>query len=97
MARSPDVEGPGNPQGGSLGPREQSNFGFTHQHSGLHGDGRKVKAVNLDTVDPFVVGAEPLYTPVNAATSGRQYRIQIEEVTDLETGQITGVLKVVPV
>lgn len=96
MARSPDVEGQGESRGGHLGPREQTTFGFTHQHSGLAGDGRKVKAVNLDTVDPFVVGAEPLYTPENAPTSGRKYRIRVTEVTDLETGAIRAVVEAVP-
>lgn len=80
---------------GALGAGEQSTFGFRHGHSGLSGDGKKVKAAYLDTRDPFTVDSEPLYTPTNAPTSGRLYRIQVVEVTDPETQQISGVLSVV--
>lgn len=81
----------------ALGPREQSTFGFRHKHSGLAGDGAKVKAAYLDTRDPFTVDSEPLYTPTNAPTSGRLYRIQIIEVTDPDTNQIMPVIQVVAV
>lgn len=81
----------------ALGAPEQSTFGFRHRHSGLSGDGAQIKATNLDTRDPFTVNTEPLYTPVNAAASGRLYRIQVIEVTDPETQQIQPVIQVVPV
>ena len=96
MAQSPDLEG-GRPASPALPATVQSTFGFRHRHSGLSGDGAKVKAASLDTADPFTVGSEPLYTPANAPTSGRLYRIQIVEVTDPETQQIQPVLQVVPV
>jgi len=86
---------PRDPQNPSLGQPEQSTFGFIHAHSGLSGDGRKVKAASLDTTDPFAGGGEPIYIPVNALTSGRRYRIQIIEVTDPETSQIQAVIQVV--
>ena len=82
---------------GGLGQREATNFDFTHKHSGIQGDGQRVKAASLDTTSPFPDGAEPTYVPVNAPTSGRQYRIQIVEVTDPETSQISPVLQVIPV
>lgn len=85
------------PENPALGASEQSTFGFRHKHSGLAGDGAKVKAAYLDTRDPFTVDSEPLYTPANAPTSGRLYRIQVIEVTDPETQQIQPVIQVVPV
>ncbi len=75
-------------------PQENINFSLSHRHSGLHGDGRAVKAASLDTVDPFPSGSEPVYIPVNAPSSGRKWQIQIEEVTDPDTGQIFGRLLV---
>lgn len=78
----------------NLSPAEGTNFSLSHRHSGLHGDGQRVQAAALDTVNPFVSGNEPLYIPVNAATSGRTWQIQVEEVTDPDTGQIYGRLLV---
>ena len=83
------------PASPALGAPEQSTFGFRHRHSGLSGDGARVKATSLDTADPFTVNSEPTYTPINAATSGRKYQIQVIEVTDPETQQISPVLQVV--
>lgn len=80
----------------NLDPTEQTNFSMSHRHSGLHGDGKKVPVGFLDTTSPFAAGAEALYIPVNAPTSGRQYRIQVVEVTDPDTQQIQAVLQVVP-
>ena len=80
----------------NLTPTESTNFSLSHKHSGLHGDGQKVKAASLDTSAPFVDGLEPIYIPVNAPTSGRMYRIQIVEVTDPDTAQIQAVIQVVP-
>jgi hypothetical protein len=73
---------------GGLTPKEGTNFSLLHRHSGLQGDGQPIKAANLDTSDPFYPGLEPEYTPINATTSGRKYRIQIEEYTDPDTGTI---------
>lgn len=81
----------------ALDPLQQSTFGFMHAHSGATGDGKRVKAANLDTVDPFVVDREPTYIPVNAPTSGRKYRLQIVEDTDPETQQLRAVIQVVGV
>ncbi len=86
---------PQEPDGG-LTPREGTNFSLLHRHSGLHGDGQKVKAASLDTNDAFASGLEPIYFPVNAPASGRRYRIQIVEVTDPDTQQIQPVIQVIP-
>lgn len=80
----------------NLSPTEGTNFDLSHRHSGIHGDGQKVKAASLDTSSAFPTGEEPIYLPVNAPTSGRQYRIQIVEVTDPDTSQITPVIQVIP-
>lgn len=80
----------------NLSPHEGTNFSLSHRHSGLHGDGQKVKSASLDTSDPFSTDAEPMYIPINAPTSGRKYRIQIVEVTDPDTQQIQAVIQVVP-
>lgn len=80
----------------NLTPHEGTNFDLSHRHSGLHGDGQPIAAGNLDTSVPFKTLLEPIYLPVNAATSGRKYRIQIIEVTDPDTLQIQAVLQVVP-
>jgi len=93
----PQVEGRGvgiTGEKGGLTPLAHENFSFNHKHSGIHGDGQKVKAASLDTVDPFAVDLEPTYTPVNATTSGRKYRIQVVETID-ENGVIAGVLQVI--
>lgn len=92
---------PGRPTFGDdrtgIDQREKVNFDMGHRHTGIQGDGRKIKAASLDASDPFVTGNEPIYVPVNAPTSGRKYRIQIIEVTDPDTQQISPVLQVVPV
>ena len=80
--------------GFNLSAIEGTNFSLSHKHSGLHGDGQRVKTASLDASDPFVSGNEPLYIPINAPTSGRTWQIQIEEVTDPDTGQIYGRLLV---
>lgn len=80
----------------NLTPTEGTNFDLSHRHSGIHGDGKRVQAASLDTNNPFPDGAEPTYTPVNAPTSGRKWRIQIVEVTDPDTQQIMPVVQVVP-
>ncbi len=80
----------------NLTSSEGTNFDLSHRHSGLHGDGQTVAAGSLDTSIPFRSGLEPIYLPVNAPTSGRQYRIQIIEVTDPDTAQIQAVIQVVP-
>lgn len=79
-----------------LSRKEGTNFSLSHKHSGLQGDGQRVKAAFLDASDPYVYGDEPLYQPANAPTSGRTYRIQIVEVTDPETQQVSPVIQVVP-
>lgn len=79
-----------------MGPAETGTFQLAHAHSGAQGDGRRVKAAFLDMSDPFPVGVEPTYVPVNAATSGRKYRIQIIEVLDINN-VLQPVLQVVPV
>lgn len=79
-----------------LSSAEHTNFSLSHKHSGLHGDGQRVNAASLSTVDPFPDGFEPTYTPVNAPTSGRKYRIQVIEVTDPDTQVISPVLQVIP-
>lgn len=89
--------GEGRPKNPALLPAEQSTFGFRHKHSGLAGDGAPIPASFLDTRNPFIVDKEPVYTPQNAPTSGRLYRIQIVEVTDPVTQQISPVIQVVPV
>ncbi len=50
----------------------------------------------VDGTVPLPTAGELIYTPVNAATSGRHYRIQIIEVTDPDTLQISAVIQVVP-
>lgn len=76
---------------------EHVAFSLTHRHTGQQGQGQKIQAAQLDTTAPFADGAEPIYLPVNAPTSGRQYRIQVVEVTDPDTQQISPVIQVVPV
>lgn len=51
---------------------------------------------SVDGTVPLPTSGELIYTPVNAPTSGRHYRIQIIEVTDPETQQISPVIQVVP-
>ncbi len=93
--RGDDAEDPGTRRGAfNLSPTEGTNFSLLHRHSGLHGDGQKVQAASLDTVNPFPVDGEPTYTPTNAPDSGRKYRIQVIEVTDPDTQQISPVLTV---
>lgn len=74
----------------NLSPTEHTNFSFSHKHTGIHGDGQRIAAASLSTVLPIATGAEFVYIPVNAPTSGRTYRIQVEEVTDPDTQQIYG-------
>ena len=95
---TPEGETPERRRGGhtDLSSAEHTNFSLSHRHTGLHGDGQKVKSASLNTVDPFPADGEPTYEPVNAAGSGRKYRIQIIEVTDPETQQIQSVIQVVP-
>jgi hypothetical protein len=85
-----------NPAEMGFPPVEHTTFSLNHKHSGIHGDGQKVKAASLDTVDPFAAELEPSYIPVNAATSGRKYRIQIIEVLD-ENNALQPVIQIVPV
>lgn len=80
----------------NLSRKESVNFSLSHKHSGIHGDGQRVKSASLDTNDPFPADEEPTYIPVNATTSGRRYRIQIVEVTDPDTQQIMPVIQVIP-
>lgn len=80
----------------NLTPTEGTNFDLSHRHSGIHGDGRSIKAASLDVTDAFTENLEPTYLPVNAPTSGRKYRIQVVEVVDPETQQIQPVLQVIP-
>ena len=74
----------------NLTPTEGTNFSLSHRHSGLHGDGQVIKLANLDTTAAYPTGSEPLYVPINATTSGRTWRLQVEEVTDPDTGQVYG-------
>lgn len=50
----------------------------------------------VDGTVPLTTSGELIYTPVNASTSGRHYRIQVVEVTDPDTLQISPVIQVVP-
>lgn len=83
-------EEPGRGTKFNLTPVEGTNFDLSHRHSGLHGDGQKIQLASTDTAAPFPSGAEPLYFSVNNPTSGNKWRIQVEEVTDPDTGQIFG-------
>ena len=87
-------EGPQRNTKFNLTPIESTNFDLLHRHSGLHGDGQRVALANTDTTSPFPSGNEPLYIPINAPASGRKWQIQIEEVTDPDTGQVYGRLLV---
>ena len=51
---------------------------------------------STDGTVPLPTSGELIYTPVNASSSGRHYRIQIIEVTDPETQQISPVIQVIP-
>ena len=83
-------------ESGGLTPQTHETFSLSHKHSGIHGDGQKVKAASLDTVDPFTAELEPTYIPVTAPTSGRKYRIQVIEVLD-ENNVLSPVLQIIPV
>lgn len=48
-----------------------------------------------DGTVPLPTGGELIYTPINASTSGRHYRLQVIEVTDPDTQQISPVIQVV--
>jgi hypothetical protein len=96
MSPRPQVGGQGWGEKAGLTPQAHENFSLSHKHSGIHGDGQKVKSASLDTVDPFVVNLEPTYVPVNAPTSGRRYRIQIVEVLD-ENNVLTPVIQLIAV
>jgi hypothetical protein len=76
-------------------PVEHTTFSMVHKHSGVQGDGSRIPASSLDTGIPFRTGAEPVYLPVNAPTSGRKYRIQVIEVLN-ENDVLTPVLQIVP-
>lgn len=78
----------------NLTPTEHTNYSLSHKHTGIQGDGQRIAAASLSTVVAIPTGAEFIYIPVNAPTSGRTWRIQIEEVTDPDTNQIQGRLVV---
>lgn len=48
-----------------------------------------------DGTVPLPTGGELIYTPINASSSGRHYRLQVIEVTDPDTQQISPVIQVV--
>lgn len=71
---------------------ELGTHALNHKHTGIHGDGQKIAAGNLDTSVPFENGLEPIYN----APSGNRYRIQIIEVLD-ENSVLQPVIQIVPV
>lgn len=50
----------------------------------------------IDGTVTLPINGEPMYVPNNATSSGRRYRIQIIEVTDPDTLQISPVIQVIP-
>lgn len=82
--------------GSGLGTSEQTSFSLNHRHSGAHGDGQRIQSANLLTNNPYLPGFEPTYTPVNAPTSGRKYRIQIYETLGEDGVTILPNIQIVP-
>lgn len=49
---------------------------------------------SVDGTVVLPIGGELMYVPTNATTSGRKYRISVKEVTDPDSGEISGVASV---
>ena len=51
--------------GFNLTPGEHTNFSLSHKHSGIHGDGKKIAAVNLDWTGALPPGVGLILTTPN--------------------------------
>lgn len=78
--------------GSGVSGEEHVNFSFSHRHSGLHGDGRKITVGSLDTSIPFVEGDGPVFL----TASGTKYRLTVVEVIG-DDGSLCGAIELVPV
>ena len=78
MKPAPDGGAPGRaPLGGhnfNLTPGEHTNFSLSHKHSGIHGDGQKIKASNIDWTNAVPEGMGLILTTPNGLHT---YRIGV--------------------
>lgn len=76
----------GGHSGFNLTPGEHTNFSLLHQHSGIHGDGRKVKAVSLDWSGALPAGVGLILTTPNGLHT---YRIGVANNGALTATKLT--------
>ena len=70
----------------NLTPAEHTNFSLMHQHSGLHGDGRKIRAVSLDWTGALPPGVGLILTTPNGLHT---YRIGLANNGALTATKLT--------
>ena len=70
----------------NLTPGEHTNFSLSHKHSGIHGDGQKIKAANIDWSVELPAGVGLILTTPNGLHS---YRIGVANNGALTATKIT--------